>query len=47
MQRNVDDAIENGEDAILCFKSLLELQVLVPERMREEVEPYAVGCSLE
>ena len=44
---NVDDAVENGEDAVLRFHALFKLDVLVPERVSKEVEADALCTALK
>lgn len=43
----MNDSVENSEDTILCFHTLFEFEVLVPERVREEVEADAVCTTLK
>lgn len=47
MQRDVDDAIEYGEDAVVSFESLFELNVLVPERVSQEVQANTLCSAIE
>ena len=47
MHWNENDTIQNSEDPIVLFHALLELEVLVPERMSQEVEADAGCASLE
>lgn len=44
VHRNVDNALEDSVDLILCLLALFVLYVLVPERMGQEVEAD-VGSS--
>lgn len=47
MHRDVDDAAENGEDAIVGFGALFEFEIFVPERMSQEVQADAVSSSFK
>lgn len=44
MQRKMDDTTENGKDLVGCVEPLFELNIAVPERMRQKVKSYT-GCS--
>lgn len=47
MHRNVDDAKENGEDLVEGVLSLLILDILVPERVRQEVQTDILGAPIK
>ncbi len=47
MHRNVNDAAQDGEYLVVCFKALLKLKEFVPEGMGKEVEANTIGCPLE
>jgi hypothetical protein len=47
MHRDVDDAVKNGEDLIVRFLPSLVLQILVPERVGEEVQADVGSSTLK
>ena len=47
MKRQADDLAKNLEDVILVIKALLELNVLVPEGMRQEVLTTTFGAAFK
>ena len=40
-------SIEDGKDLVVCLQALLKLEILVPERMGEEVETDVLRASLK
>lgn len=40
----MDDPFENGEDVVVRFQTLFKLNVLIPERMGQEVQSNTI-CS--
>lgn len=47
MHGNLNDARQDSKDLIMCFEALLKLNVLVPERMGEEVQSDTASASLK
>ena len=47
MHGNMDDASKDGEHLVVCFESLFEFQVFVPERMSKEVKSNTTRAPLE
>lgn len=47
MHGNTGDASEQSKDAVLSFHSVFEIEVLVPEWMRQKIEANALRASLE
>lgn len=47
MKWQTDDLAENVENVVLVVKALLELDVLIPEGMRQEVLTAAFCATLE
>lgn len=43
----MDNAPQNRKDLIGSFHAFLELDVLIPERMRQEIQPDATRSSFE
>jgi hypothetical protein len=41
------DASKDSEHLVVCFESLFEFQVFVPERMSKEVKSNTTGAALE
>jgi len=47
VERKADDLAKNLEDVVLVIEALLELNVLVPKRMRQEVLTAAFCATFE
>lgn len=47
MQRDLDDAAEDGKDTTGLFLTFFKLDVLVPERMSQEVQSDTFSSALE
>jgi len=43
----MDDAVQDSEDVLVGFKPLLELDILVPKWVREEVKADTLGSSFK
>jgi hypothetical protein len=43
----MDNTIENSEDSILGLEPIFKLKVLIPERMRKEIQANASCATLE
>lgn len=46
VHRNVNNTVEYSENLVLGLQSLLELQILVPERVGEKIEANTSCASL-
>lgn len=47
MHGNMYDASKDSEHLVVCFESLFEFQVFVPERMSKEVKSDTTRAALE
>ena len=47
MKRKMDDLAENVEDAVLLLETFLEFDVLVPERVSQEILATAFRATLK
>lgn len=47
VHRDVDNAIQDGDNFVFTFEAFFELNVLIPEGMGEEIEANAVGTTFE
>lgn len=43
----MDDPTQDGKDLVLGLQAFLELDILIPEGMREEIKPDAIRTSLK
>lgn len=43
----MDDTTQYREDLVLCLHPFFELNILVPERVSEEIKTDAVGTTLK
>lgn len=47
VHRDVNNPTQDGKDLVLSLDTLFKLNVLVPERMRKEVEADTAGATLK